>query len=138
FLKRKFSTKRESVVDGDNLPSLTLVIAAYNEASLMEEKIANTLSLQYPEGKFQIIIITDGSSDNSPDIVAKYSSRIKLMHSSERRGKIHAIHRAMEQVNTEIVVFTDANTMLNREALLLIARHYADPKVGAVSGEKRV
>jgi len=60
------------------------------------------------------------------------------MHSPARNGKIHAIHRAMHEVDTEVVVFTDANTFLNKDALLLIARHYADPKVGAVSGEKRV
>lgn len=60
------------------------------------------------------------------------------MHSPERRGKINAVHRAMNEVHTRVVVFTDANTFLNQDALVNIARHYADPKVGAVSGEKRV
>lgn len=119
------------------LPTLTLIIAAYNEESIINEKIANTLSLDYPAGKITYLIITDGSSDATPDKVALYPE-IVLMHSPERKGKINAIHRAMEQVTSEVVVFTDANTFLNREALINIAKHYADAKVGAVSGEKRV
>ncbi|RYZ55760.1 MAG: glycosyltransferase family 2 protein [Sphingobacteriales bacterium] len=121
----------------DQLPSLTLVVAAYNEADILPDKINDTLRLSYPEGKLSIIFVTDGSSDGSEDVVANHPG-IMLMHSPERKGKIHAIHRAMQMVTSEIVVFTDANTFLNPDAMKLIARHYADPKVGAVSGEKRV
>lgn len=119
------------------LPTLTLVVAAYNEADILEEKIRNTLALSYPREKLQLIFITDGSTDNSSAIIANHDT-IKGMFSPERRGKIHAIHRAMNEVDSEIVVFTDANTFLNMDALQLIARCYEDPKVGAVSGEKRV
>jgi len=123
--------------DGSFTPSLTLVVAAFNEESVIEEKIKNTLSLHYPEELFKIIFITDGSTDATASIIAKYP-RIALLHKDVRAGKIAAVHRAMQFVETEIVVFTDANTFLNKEALLKIAKHYADPKVGAVSGEKRV
>ncbi|CAG5068654.1 hypothetical protein DYBT9623_01386 [Dyadobacter sp. CECT 9623] len=119
------------------LPTLTLIIAAYNEESIIEEKIANTLQLSYPAGKLSVVFVTDGSTDSTPELVRHYPE-IKLMHTPQRSGKILAMHRAMKEVESEIVVFTDANTFLNQEALLLIARHYADPKVGAVSGEKRV
>ncbi|WP_158827169.1 glycosyltransferase family 2 protein [Mucilaginibacter lacusdianchii] len=125
------------VVDADNLPTCTLVVAAFNEESFMAEKISNTLALNYPPGKLQFVFITDGSTDRTPDIIARYP-QIKLMHSPERRGKIAAVHRAMTAVTSEVVVFTDANTYLNKDALMLICRHYADPKVGAVAGEKRV
>ena len=124
-------------VDGSFTPSLTLIVAAYNEASVIEEKIKNTLALIYPKDKSQIIFVTDGSTDNTPTIIANYP-QIQLLHKDGRSGKINAVHRAMEEVKTEIVVFTDANTFLNENALLRIAKHYADPKVGAVSGEKRV
>ncbi len=137
-LRRMIHGRRAVVTDESRMPTLTLVVAAYNEQDLMEEKIANTLALVYPAGKLQLLFITDGSSDETPAIVSRYQEQIRLLHTPERRGKIHAIHRAMKEVDTDIVVFTDANTMLNREALLLIARHYADPAVGAVSGEKRV
>lgn len=120
-----------------DFPTLTLVVAAYNEESLIEEKIQNTVALNYPKGKLNLLFVTDGSTDRTPDLIAQHSE-IKLMHSAARSGKIMAIHRAMHEVDTEVVVYTDANTFLNKDALLLIARHYADPTVGAVSGEKRV
>lgn len=136
-IRRLIKGRRVIPAVGDSLPGLTLVVAAYNEADLMEAKIANTLALDYPSGKLSLLFITDGSDDASPELIRKYPA-IRLMHEPGRRGKIHAIHRAMKEVDTEIVVFTDANTFLNREALIKIARHYADPTVGAVSGEKRV
>ncbi len=137
-LKRIF--KGEPVVPETNeasLPSCSLLIAAYNEEGFIIEKIKNTLQLQYPADKLELIFITDGSSDRTPELVAAYP-QIKLLHSPERRGKIAAVHRAMDTVTTEVVVFTDANTYLNPDALLNICRHYADAKVGAVAGEKRV
>lgn len=123
--------------DLNNLPSLTLIVAAYNEESIIEDKILNTFSLDYPAAKCSYIFITDGSSDDTPQIVARYRE-IKLMHSEERKGKVSAIHRAMQKVTSDIVVFTDANTMLNKDALVNIAKHYSDKTVGAVAGEKRV
>jgi biofilm PGA synthesis N-glycosyltransferase PgaC len=125
------------VVDMANLPTCTLVVAAYNEDGVMEEKIKNSLSLTYPANRLEFVFITDGSTDGTATIVGKYP-QIRHMHSNERKGKIAAVHRAMETVNTEIVIFTDANTFLNTEALVNICRHYSDAKVGAVAGEKRV
>lgn len=135
-IKRLFK-KSTQLVDGSFTPSLTLIVAAYNEASVIEEKIQNTLKLIYPKDKLHIIFVTDGSTDDTPKVIAKYP-QIKLLHKDGRSGKINAVHRAMGEVKTEIVVFTDANTFLNENALLRIAKHYIDPKVGAVSGEKRV
>jgi biofilm PGA synthesis N-glycosyltransferase PgaC len=125
------------VVDAANLPTCSLVIAAYNEEGFILEKIKNTLELEYPAGKLEFIFITDGSTDRTPKLIAAYP-QIRLMHSTDRRGKIAAVHRAMDTVTTEVVVFTDANTYLNPDALLKICRHYADAKVGAVAGEKRI
>jgi biofilm PGA synthesis N-glycosyltransferase PgaC len=136
-IRRMVKGRRPVVESGAFLPTLTLVVAAYNEESLIEQKIINTLHLKYPKEKLTILFVTDGSSDRTPQIVGAQPG-IQLLHSNERRGKIHAIHRAMETVDSEIVVYTDANTFLNTEALQLIARHYANPAVGAVSGEKRV
>jgi cellulose synthase/poly-beta-1,6-N-acetylglucosamine synthase-like glycosyltransferase len=136
-IKRLFKPAKRKLLDFDDLPSCTLIVAAYNESALIKEKIANTLSLRYPEGKLQLVFVTDGSSDDSPEIVAGYP-QIKLLHTNERKGKISAVHRAIEQVTSDIIIFTDANTFLNEDALVLIGRHYGDPKVGAVAGEKRV
>jgi biofilm PGA synthesis N-glycosyltransferase PgaC len=136
-IKRLFKPVKRKLLDFDDLPSCTLIVAAYNEENLIEEKIRNTLSLKYPEGKLDLLFVTDGSSDRTPDLVARYPA-IKLLHSAERKGKISAVHRAIEQVTSDIIIFTDANTFLNEDALALIGRHYGDPKAGAVAGEKRV
>lgn len=120
-----------------NLPTCTLIVAAYNEESVIEEKIKNSIDLIYPENKLKFIFITDGSTDKTADMVAKYP-QIKHMHSAARMGKMAAVHRAVAAVDTDVIVFTDANTFLNTEAIVNICRHYANPKVGAVAGEKRV
>lgn len=124
-------------VSFNDLPTCTLVIAAYNEEGFIREKITNTLQLNYPANKLEVLFVTDGSNDRTPDIIAEFP-QLKLLHKPERSGKIAAVHRAVEQVDSEIIVFTDANTYLNKDALINICRHYADPKVGAIAGEKRV
>ncbi len=121
----------------DNLPTCTLIVAAYNEEIFIAEKIKTSLEMNYPEGKLKLIFITDGSSDGTADIVSKYPGIIH-MHSAERKGKMAAVHRAIDTVTTDVMVFTDANTFLNKDAIINICRHYSDPKVGAVAGEKRV
>ncbi|MBG9376697.1 glycosyltransferase family 2 protein [Panacibacter sp. DH6] len=136
-LRRLVIGRRRNNADINDLPTCTLIIASYNEADILREKISNTLALSYPEKKLSVVFVTDGSSDHSPQIINEYST-IKLLHSPERKGKIHAMHRAMQQVTTDITIFTDANTFLNKDALINIARHYADSSVGAVAGEKRV
>ena len=136
-IKRLLGAKKRGRYTFDELPSCTLIVAAYNEADFIEEKIKNTLALNYPAGKLKFIFVTDGSSDNTPELVAKYPE-IKLLHSSARLGKISAVHRSILEVETDLIAFTDANTFLNADALVLMCQHYADPKVGAVAGEKRV
>lgn len=137
-LKRLISGHKPlTATDTLSLPSCTLIIAAYNEQEYMHDKIQNTLKLNYPKHKLEIIFVTDGSTDQTPDIVAQYP-QIRLLHSSSRNGKIHAVHRAVEQVSSDVIVFTDANTFLNEDALVTICRHYENSQVGAVAGEKRV
>ncbi|ADY51944.1 glycosyl transferase family 2 [Pseudopedobacter saltans DSM 12145] len=121
----------------ENLPSLTLLVAAYNEQDFIREKIKNCLSLKYDKSKLQILFITDGSSDATPEIISGYAE-IDLLHENIRAGKMAAIKRAMPSIQSEITVFTDANTFLNEDALLQLVKHYQNPKVGAVAGEKRI
>jgi poly-beta-1,6-N-acetyl-D-glucosamine synthase len=119
------------------LPDTTLLIAAYNEAAIIEEKIKNTLALHYPKDRMKIYIVTDGSDDGTPEIVERYSE-VKLFHQPLRLGKVNAVNRVMKEVNTPIVVFTDANTFINPDGLQVMVRHFADPRVGGVAGEKRI
>ena len=119
------------------LPTVTFIVAAYNEADIIEEKIKNTLLLNYPEDKINFLFVTDGSTDATPTIVGKYSI-IGLQNHPDRDGKSMAINRAMQKVNTEIAIFSDANTFLNTDAILNIAQEFLDPDIGGVAGEKKV
>ncbi|WP_127131902.1 glycosyltransferase family 2 protein [Pseudoflavitalea rhizosphaerae] len=136
-IKKLWKKPAPLFTDEDSLPHVALVVAAYNEQDFIERKIANSLELDYPEHKLELVFITDGSNDLTPDIIRKYN-KIQLLHQPERRGKVAAMNRAIHQVKAPIVVFCDANTLLNKECIRNIVRHYADPKVGGVAGEKRI
>lgn len=121
----------------DDLPEATLLIAAYNEEAIVAAKMANCRELVYPAGKLHIVWVTDGSTDRTGERLAAYPEAT-VLHDARRGGKTAALNRALQYIRTPIVVFTDANTMLNREAILEIVGCFADPKVGCVAGEKRV
>lgn len=124
------------------LPEVTFVVCAYNEADWIGEKIENSLALDYPRHLLQFCFVTDGSDDQTAAIVRNYpyptDAQWQLLHQPERRGKIAAFQRAMQQIDSPVVVSTDANTLVNPEALRRLVRHFTDPKVGAVAGEKRI
>lgn len=118
-------------------PEVTLVVPCFNEADYIEDKIKNSLLLDYPHNKLKLIFISDGSSDDTHDRIKKYPNIIAL-HENKRSGKAVAMNRAMKFVTTPIVAFCDANTTLNKEAIRELVKHYKDPNVGAVTGEKRI
>jgi cellulose synthase/poly-beta-1,6-N-acetylglucosamine synthase-like glycosyltransferase len=136
-VKRLFKKRKIPTLPDDALPPVALVVAAYNEEDFIRDKSINTQELDYPAGKLEVVFVTDGSSDRTPDIVREYSF-IRLLHEPARRGKIAAVNRAMRYVKSQLVVFCDANTLLNRDCLRQIVKHYADPKVGGVAGEKKI
>ncbi len=123
--------------DEQNLPGVTLIVPAYNEQDHVAQKANNSLNLDYPAEKLRILFVSDGSTDETPEIISGIQG-IELLHESARNGKIMAMNRAMKEVDSEIVVFSDANTMLNQQAIREIVKHYSNPKVGCVSGEKRI
>lgn len=118
-------------------PSVAVLIPAYNEEDVIEDKILNSISLDYPTLKKDIYVITDGSTDRTVEIVKKYNNVI-LLHKDERSGKVGAVNRAMDLIHAEVTVSTDANTLLNRDALKHLAASFSDPEVVAVSGEKKI
>jgi cellulose synthase/poly-beta-1,6-N-acetylglucosamine synthase-like glycosyltransferase len=136
-IKRLIRGDRQLSADSSYEPDVTLFIAAYNERDFVAKKIKNSLELDYPPGKLHMVWVTDGSDDGTPDLLKKYPG-IEVYHHPERNGKIGAMNRGMKLVKTPIVVFSDANTLLGRESIRRIVRLFSDPKVGCVSGEKRI
>lgn len=138
-LKRLFKgNPLKAVLPSDEeLPTMTLMICAYNEEDVVAEKMANTLALDYPHDKFRIMWVTDGSNDCTNELLQAYPE-VDIVFSPERRGKTAALKHGLRELKTRYVAFTDANTMINRDALREIARLFMDPTVGCVSGEKRV
>jgi len=128
---------RKAGSDMNCLPATTLVVAAYNEEDVIEDKILNCLSLRYPANKLSFLFVTDGSNDRTTEIITRYP-QIRLLHDQQRKGKAAALNRAMVNVETPITVFCDANSMLNQYAIQRLISHYQNPDIGGVAGEKRV
>ena len=122
----------------DVTPSLSLLISAYNEAAVIRAKIENALALDYPREALEIVVVSDASSDGTDAIVAEYRNRgVMLRRQPERRGKTAGLNRTVPQLAGELVVFSDANAIYEPDALKKLARNFADPDVGCVTGEAR-
>jgi glycosyltransferase involved in cell wall biosynthesis len=124
------------VAVGEHRPPLTLIVSAYNEAEIIGEKIANSLSLDYPADRLEVLVVSDASSDATDAIVAGVSDpRVRLIRMAERGGKTLGLNSAAREARGEILVFSDANAIYLRDALVNLTRNFADPQVGAVIGE---
>lgn len=137
YLVNALQKKESAKENNDFFPSVSFIVAAFNEEDCIRQKIINSLEQNYPADKIEYIFITDGSSDNTPEIIRTYSS-VHLLHSPERKGKSAALNRAVSTAKNEILIFSDANTLLNKNAIRNIASHYKNEKVGGVAGEKKV
>lgn len=122
---------------GEFEPEVCLFVTAFNEREWIQQKVENSLALDYPKDKIQYIWVTDGSDDGSPVLLESYPE-IEVFHLPERRGKVHAMNRGMQFVRCPIVVFSDANTLLGKQTIREIVRCFQNPKVGCVAGEKRI
>mgnify|MGYP001806225514 CR=1 FL=1 len=138
YIKKRFSLVLPVVFpEYEELPRVCMFMAAYNEHEYAEAKIANLLALDYPKDKIQYLWITDGSDDGTPDFIRRYP-QMEVHHLPERRGKIHAMNRGMQFVDAPIVIFSDSNTMICKEAVRIIVNTFRDKQVGCIAGEKRI
>lgn len=116
-------------------PSVTLLITAYNEARGIARKLEESLALDYPRDKLEIIVASDGSTDGTDDIVKEFAGRgVKLVRVAGRVGKTATQNEGVRAATGEVVVFSDATTRYEPDAIRKLVRNYADPTVGAVSG----
>lgn len=122
----------------ESWPQVSLVIAAHNEEAVLEEKLENSLALDYPSDRIQIIVASDGSTDATESIAASYADRGVVLHRVEERGgKTQAQNEAVRLAQGEFLVFSDANSMYDAQALKRIIEPFVDPSVGCVCGELR-
>jgi cellulose synthase/poly-beta-1,6-N-acetylglucosamine synthase-like glycosyltransferase len=136
-LSRAFGRQaRPAPLPDERFPSVSLVIAAYNEESVIEGRIRNALALDYPPGKLEIVIGSDGSSDRTAEIVRRFDGpRIRLLDCPTRRGKASVLNAALAGITSEIVLLSDANTHTDPSAARKLVRWFEDPSVGAVCGK---
>jgi len=120
---------------GDYEPKVTFLITAYNEEKDLARKLENTLSLDYPKEKLEILVASDGSTDGTDAIVRGFASRgVKLLRVEGRVGKTATQNAAVKEATGEIIIFSDATTKYENANIRKMVRNYADPTVGAVSG----
>jgi cellulose synthase/poly-beta-1,6-N-acetylglucosamine synthase-like glycosyltransferase len=121
-----------------DLPLVTLLVSAYNERSVIDEKIQNSLALDYPRNHLSIVVVSDFSDDGTDDIVLRYTSQgVRLVRSTARLGKTAGLNLGVQQASGDILIFSDANAMYQPDAIRLLTHHFADPRVGYVVGNAR-
>ncbi len=130
--------RRQEVKKGDFCPMVSVVISVFNEADYIERKIKNLLSIDYPPEKMEILIVSDGSTDGTAKIVRSCQrsyKNLRFLSFEERRGKASALNLGVSQSKGEIIVFTDARQMFEKDTIKELVGNFSDPTVGAVSGE---
>lgn len=126
-------------LDDKSLPMVTLLIAAYNEETVLREKLENSLALDYPRNRLEIVVASDGSVDSTNDIARSFAAQGVVLHQvTPRGGKTRALNLVFPHSRGSIVVLSDANTMYRHDAIRKLVRHFADASVGGVSGDVRL
>lgn len=128
----------EASLPGGELPRLSLIITVHNEAARIRAKIINTLDIDYPDGRLEVIVASDGSTDDTENIVGEFADQgVRLVCADQRKGKEYAQLCAIRQASGEIFVFSDVATIIPADALRRLAGEFADDRIGAVSSEDR-
>ncbi len=131
FIKKPYEKK-------DIEPSVTLLIPAHNEERVIKNKIENTLTLDYPKNKLEVIIILDECTDKTKDILSSYiKDNIKIIEQKPRKGKMAALNMAIAKASGEIILFSDANSIYKKDVIRKIIRNFKDARIGCVCGELR-
>ncbi|WP_196138884.1 glycosyltransferase family 2 protein [Aliikangiella sp. G2MR2-5] len=128
----------KSAEELDYFPKVSFIIAAYNEEKVIEQKLKNTLEIDYPSELFEVIVVSDGSSDSTSEIVENFGNGVIGMHDPKRGGKSAALNRAVEQAQGEVLVFSDANNDFSKDSVKQLIRHFEDEEIGAVTGAKHI
>ena len=124
------------VARGSLQPTVTMIITAYNEEQDICRKLENTLELDYPAGKLEVLVASDGSTDRTDELVTQFHDRgVRLFRQDGRLGKTYTQNKAVEQASGEIILFSDATTTYSKDVVKVLVRNFADPTVGCVAGK---
>lgn len=135
YLVRRKNRRCPSAVE--YVPQVALLISVHNEEAVIQDKVRNSLELDYPQDRLEFLLGLDAPTDSTAEILSQVASdRFRVFHFPERRGKLAVLSDLARQTSAEILMFTDANTMLEGNSIRNLARHFVDPRVGAVSGEE--
>lgn len=132
-----FFKKKKGNKSLQGLPSVSIIIAAFNEEQVLEKKLQNSFALEYPAELLQVIVVADGSTDKTVQIASSFNN-VLLLHQTERKGKASAINHAVSFAQNELLLLTDANTFLQPHTLKELVTPFADIETGAVAGEKKI
>ena len=123
----------------EELPALSLIIPAYNEETLLQDKIANVQQLDYPTGKLEVIFVSDGSTDRTNEILGAWQDRnMQTVFLPVRQGKPTALNHGVARAKHKILILSDATTLFAPDALKKLVRHFSDSRVGVVCGSIRL
>ena len=126
-------------VEGEYVPTISIIMPVFNEAEVIREKLTNLLDLDYPRDGYEILVVSDGSTDDTHARVLEFENRgVQLHILAERKGKGAGLNYGVQKAKNEIIVFTDASIMLERRALRNIVQPMADERIGCVSGEDAI
>ncbi len=130
--------RNRKIFAGQGKPWVTFIIPAFNEEAVIGKKLKNTLMLDYPRDLLQIIVISDASSDKTDEIVSSFAKDgVKLLINKTRKGKTYGLNRACNIARGKILVFTDADSMFDKDMLNLLVRNFADGEIALVTGTTR-
>lgn len=137
WLRLRLLWRFQPILRGAITPAVSVVMVVRNEETVLETKLQNLLSLDYPEGQLQIVVVSDGSSDGTEQILRQFSldSRVHVVLNQFSKGKAAGLNDALEVTRGELLVFTDARQKIEHSAIRLLAENFADPNVGCASGE---
>lgn len=135
--------RRHGVTSGDHpdpLPRVSFLLPVHNEEAVLERKLKNTLTLEYPADRLQVLVISDGSTDGTVDVARRFATQgpVEVIAQPSRKGKAAALNRGLESARGDIVIFSDASIMLESDSLRRIVAPFADPAIGSVSGEDHI
>lgn len=137
FVINRFQKVPQNLSTSFYQPDVTLVIPAYNEAPVLAQKLQNAFSINYPPHAFKVLVVADGSDDETANVLKNFPL-VQVLHDGQRLGKGAALNHALSVVQSPIVIFTDADSLLNKDAVLKMVQLFNNEKVGGVAGEKKI